>query len=305
MVGKVISLVNFKGGVGKTTLTVNLAACLAKEHDKKVLVLDLDPQSNSSIWLLGPERWSDLNAEGSFKKTSAELFYKGWTDDIFIRPFVDTAGTYLPKLYLCPASLQMLKLEQEILKTYLKRRIDGTYKDGDEYFFFAKSARLLKDKFDYVLIDCPPNLYFGTCNALCHSDFMLIPSIPDTLSTSGLKQMIRQMEITLAPLIESGRLSHGPVIMGIAITRFEWNVIDHKDGLTKIDQIIADLRNEDHFLVDSATSVFADQPMKKYVVNAEAVQEGRPLCFYAPGSQAYNDVKAFTQAFLTAIGSRQ
>jgi chromosome partitioning protein len=56
MPGKIISLVNFKGGVGKTTLTVNLAACLAKERDKKVLIVDLDPQSNSSIWLLGPAR---------------------------------------------------------------------------------------------------------------------------------------------------------------------------------------------------------------------------------------------------------
>ena len=303
MPGKIISLVNFKGGVGKTTLTVNLAACLAKEHDKKVLILDLDPQSNSSIWLLGPKRWSDLNAERSFRKTSAQMFYREWTEDIFIRPFTDMAGPYLPNLYLCPASLQMLKLEQTILKFCLRKRMDGTYRDGDEYLLLAGSARLLRDTFDYVLIDCPPNLYFGTCNALCHSDFLLIPSIPDTLSTSGLKQMIEQMEKTVAPLLKSSRLNHVPVIVGIAITRFEGNTIEHRNVI--IEQIIAEFQESDHRLVDSHSCVFSDQPLKKFVINAEAVQEGLPLCFYAPGSQAYNDVKAFSQAFLTATEGSQ
>jgi chromosome partitioning protein len=301
MPGKIISLVNFKGGVGKTTLTVNLAASLAKEHDKKVLIVDLDPQSNSSIWLLRPERWSDLNAEGTFTNTSAALFYPQWTENIFIRPFMDAAGPYLPKLYLCPANLQMLKLEQIILKTFLKRRMDGVYRIGDEYFFFARGARLLRDIFDYVLIDCPPNLYFGTCNALVHSDFILIPSIPDTLSTSGLRQMIRQMETNLSPMLKTGRLKHVPKIVGIAITRFEWNTNEHKEGLTKIEQIVSEFHDGDHFLVDSTTSVFADQPLKKFKINEEAVGEGLPLCLFAPGSQAYNDVKAFTQAFLAAI----
>ena len=80
MPGKIISLVNFKGGVGKTTLTVNLAACLAKEHDKKVLIVDLDPQSNSSIWLMGPALWSELNSEDLFKKTTAAMFLRDWQE---------------------------------------------------------------------------------------------------------------------------------------------------------------------------------------------------------------------------------
>ncbi len=305
MPGKIISLVNFKGGVGKTTLTVNLAACLAKEHNKKVLILDFDPQSNSSIWLLGPQRWSDLNAEPTSRKTAAEMLRRGWTTDIFIKPFTDVVGAYLPNLSLCPASLQMLTLEQEILRFCLHRRLEGTYKYGDEYVLFAATARRLREEFDYVLIDCPPNLYFATCNALCHSDFLLIPCIPDTLSTSGLKQMIEQMEKTVVPLHERGRLKHIPMIAGIAITRFEWMTREHQAGLGIIEEIIEEFRNGDYLLVDDRTAVFSDQPIKKFVVHAEAVQEGRPLCFFAPGSQAYNDVKAFSQAFVTAIEGRQ
>ncbi len=112
MPGKIISLVNFKGGVGKTTLTVNLAACLAKEHDKKVLIVDLDPQSNSSIWLMGPALWSELNSEDIFRKTSAAMFLPDWPEreeHILQRPFLETTGNFLPNLYLSPASLKMLR----------------------------------------------------------------------------------------------------------------------------------------------------------------------------------------------------
>jgi len=304
MPGKIISLVNFKGGVGKTTLTVNVAACLAKEHDNKVLLVDLDPQSNSSIWLLGPALWSELNSAEGFAKTSAALFYRTWTEDIFIRPYMEAAGNFLPRFYLSPGSLRMLRLEQDILRTVVHRRVNGSYSPGDEYFFFARAARLLKNHFDFVLIDCPPNLYYGTCNALCHSDYILIPCIPDTLSTCGLKQMIVEMERTIAPLIESRRLLRAPLILGVAITKLK-GVNEHIFGLEVIESIISEFRTGDHLLVDRQTVVFRDQPVGEYVIHAEAVQGGVPLGFYAPRVQAYSQVKAFTAAMLDAMESRE
>lgn len=301
MPGKIISLVNFKGGVGKSTLTVNLAACMAKEHGRKTLIVDLDPQSNSSIWLLGPARWGLLNSEETFMKTSEALFYGKADNGNFITPYMDAAGTFLPNLYLCPASLYMLRLESKILRACAKRKLDGTYREGDEYFFCSKAARLLRSEFDLVFIDCPPNLYLGTCNALCHSDYILIPCIPDTLSTIGLKLMINEMERTTAPLVKSQRLKKVPVIIGVAITRFESMLNEHQSGVEILATIISEFRDGNYLLVDNKMALFRDQPIRKYVVHAEAVQESLPLCFYAPGSQAYNDVKAFTEAFLTAI----
>ena len=135
MPGKIISLVNFKGGVGKTTLTVNVAACLAKEHGNKVLIVDLDPQSNSSIWLLGPARWSSINKRENMKKTTAAMFYGTAKEDIFITPFADAMDNFLPELYLCPASFHMINLESTILQFCNKRRLDGKYRDGDEISF--------------------------------------------------------------------------------------------------------------------------------------------------------------------------
>lgn len=304
MAGKMISLVNFKGGVGKTTLAVNVAACLAKEHDKKVLLIDLDPQSNSSIWLLGPAVWSELNVDGGTPKTSAALFRKTWTDDIFIRRFMDPAGDLLPKFYLCPASLRMLRLEQDILKSSIVRKIDGSFKPGDEYLFFARAARLLRENFDFVIVDCPPNLYFGTSNALCHSDYILIPCIPDTLSTCGLRQMIEEIEETITPLVQTGRLAGAPCILGIAITKVK-PVNEHVQGVEIIESTLDNFRHGDNVLVDRKTVVFRNEPIGEYIVNAEAVQAGLPLCFYAPRVPAYGQFKVFTRALLDAMESRE
>ena len=73
MAARRISLVNFKGGVGKTSITVNLAASLARELDQKVLVVDMDAQSNTSIWLMGVARWNNLN--GMPEKSVWGLFH--------------------------------------------------------------------------------------------------------------------------------------------------------------------------------------------------------------------------------------
>jgi chromosome partitioning protein len=301
MSGKLISIINFKGGVGKSTLTVNLAACIAKEYSKKTLIVDLDPQSNSSIWLLGPAHWSVLNSEESYLKTSAALFYKTSKEGIFKTPFMNEVGSFLPTLSLCPASLRMLKLESDILRYCHAKMLRGEYRDGDEYFLFAKSASFLAENFDIVLIDCPPNLYFGTCNALCHSDYILIPCIPDTLSTVGLKLMINEMERTIAPMVRSQRLKKVPTIIGIAVTRFESMLKEHNMGIGILTKLVSEFRNGNYLLTDNKMALFSDQPIRKYVVHAEAVQESKPLCFYAPGSAAYGDVRAFTDRFLTAI----
>ncbi len=305
MPGKIISLVNFKGGVGKATLTVNLAACMAKEYDKKVLTVDLDPQSNSSIWLMGPALCSELNSEANLMRTTAAMFYRSWTPDICVRPFMDPDGDFLPNLYLCPASPKLSRIESEITLFCNQRRLAGTYRSDDEHLFFSRAARLLRQKFDLVLVDCPPNLYLCTRNAFCHSDYILIPCVPDTLSTSGLKMMIETMDKTLASAIASGRVKRSPFILGVAVTRFRANTNEHQSGLEIMEQTVAELGSGDHLLVNGRTSVFRDQPIREYVVHAEAVHEGLPLCMFSPASPAYNEVQALTKVIMENMGSLQ
>jgi len=304
MSGKIISFINFKGGVGKTTLSVNVAACLAKEYHKKVLLIDLDPQSNSSIWLLGPERWTKLNTRGSKKKTTLAMFMGNVKDDAFIAPF-DTApdaDNYLPDLHLLPATFHMVRLEAAILQFANKRRLDGNYREGDEYFFLSDDVKVLKD-FDFTLIDCPPNLYFGTCNAVCYSDYLLIPCIPDSLSTSGLRLMIYELANTISPLVEQDRLKKTPSVLGVAITRFK-GTNEHQTGMNIIENMISDFRTESNPLVDNKTIVFRDQQIREYTDHSEAVKDSLPLCFYAPKTSAYRDIKAFTDAMLSTIKER-
>ena len=109
----------------------------------------------------------------------------------------------------------------------------------------------------------------------------------------------------MTPLVDKKLLKHSPVVLGIAVTKFKAATNEHQNGLQILQMIISEFQNHDHLLVDAKTAVFSDQPIKEFVVHAEAVQDSLPLCFYAPGSQAYSDVRAFTQRFLKAIKDRQ
>jgi chromosome partitioning protein len=303
MSGRIISVVNFKGGVGKTTISANLSACLALEHRKKVLVIDLDPQSNLSIWLLGEPKWKLVNTKQTVQKTALGMFLGAVGPDDFITPFVDKTGYWLPNFSLLPASYHMIKLEETILQHGNKRKLTGEYKNGEEYTFLVDDAKVLRKLFDYVIIDCPPNLYYGTCNAIRVSDHLIVPCIPDSLSTLGLRLMIHELERVMGPYVKSKtkKKSSPPSILGVAVSKYKSNVKNHQTGLVTINKIVKGLKAGDHFLVNGNTKILEDQPIRERVDHCEAVQNCQPLCFYKPNSEAYNDVKAFTHAIVSAV----
>ncbi|MBC7796761.1 MAG: ParA family protein [Pyrinomonadaceae bacterium] len=175
-----ISFVNFKGGVGKTSLTVNLAACLAAEYQQKVLLVDCDAQSNSSIWLMGANRWNAIN------ESPEKTIYSVFIDQNIAQPMhlniiksVIRDGddmALLPTLDLLPATYALMDLEHE-------------YQDVGGYPYFLKFNLQLSQFFssyDYILFDCPPNVYRATKCALFSSEEIYIPCNPDILSFVGL-----------------------------------------------------------------------------------------------------------------------
>src|ERR1700677_292976 len=173
-----ISLVNFKGGVGKTSITVNLAASLARELDQKVLVVDMDAQSNTSIWLMGVARWNNLN--GMPEKSVWGLFHPestGLKQCIEEEVLLNEHGVErIPKLDLIPAVYKLMDLEHE-------------YQDDDSTPYFAKfrmQLEILFDQYDYILFDCPPNVFRATRCALFSSEEVYVPANPDLLSYVGL-----------------------------------------------------------------------------------------------------------------------
>jgi chromosome partitioning protein len=173
---KVIAFVNMKGGVGKTTCAVNLAAYLARDHQKKVLLVDLDPQTNASFSLMSDEAWMKwaeehgtmaelLEVEGRRKQEEpvklADCIVRG------VRP-------ELPTLDLLPSHLKLTFLD-----------LDLAARPGRERIFARKLEKVLPE-YDLVICDCPPNLQTATQTALYASDHYLVPMQPDFLSSIGL-----------------------------------------------------------------------------------------------------------------------
>jgi chromosome partitioning protein len=216
---KVVSIINLKGGVGKTTLTVALADFTAVNFPgKKVLVIDLDPQSNTSVALLGEERWFE---RVQLKRTLFNLF-KDKLDDTENFSFEDSIVTKasnidggLGNLHVLPSSLEFISIQDRMInisETAMMRPVD----------VLEQAAGRHLENYDLVLIDCPPSLGLVTRNGLMLSDYYLIPVIADRLSTWGIPEILS--EIRTFKKKTHARLEP----MGIVVTMYRSNVIRHK-----------------------------------------------------------------------------
>ena len=179
-----ISFLNYKGGVGKTSLIVNTAACLAA-NGRRVLLCDFDTQSNASIWLMRLERWNKLNAGGNGSVYS--FFEPGGVQlaDLVVRDVVqDKSGkSALPGLDLLPTTFNLVDLENEYT--------------GDPkrpaYLQFQEHLDVLAKDYDYVLFDCPPNLLRASQCGVFSSNEIYVPSNPDALSLIGFTLLVEKL----------------------------------------------------------------------------------------------------------------
>jgi chromosome partitioning protein len=188
---KVISVINYKGGVGKTTLTSNIAGELAyRGYD--VLMIDLDPQASLTFSFIDPEYWRE---EVSSNKTIKNWFStkkkekeKNFNKLIITPEAVNDALDGRGKLELVSSHLELINVDlelatqlggvdqQQIGENYIK--VHRRLKDG--------LKQIPKEAYDYVIIDCPPNFNIVTKCAIVASDYVLIPAKPDYLSTMGI-----------------------------------------------------------------------------------------------------------------------
>ena len=187
---KIISIINLKGGVGKTTTTVQLAECLVSEFSKKVLVIDLDPQTNATIALIGEDKWGKVS---KLKQTLFHLFNDKLekTSNFKIREALlhGVSNLKLQSLSLLSSSIDLIDIQDRIS--------DISSQTGYALTPMEVLKTVIYDElnqFDYVLIDCPPNLGFITRNGIEISDYYLIPTIPDTLSTYGIPQIVKKIQ---------------------------------------------------------------------------------------------------------------
>ena len=165
--GKIISLANQKGGVGKTTTTVNLGTILAK-RGKKVLLIDADPQGNAT---------SGLGVEKAVEYSTYDIL----VNDAKIQDAIQ--DTIIKNLKVCPANMSLAGAEVELVSMMsreqrLKEKLDE-----------------VKDYFDYILIDCPPSLGLITLNAFTASNSVLIPVQCEYFALEGLGQLINTINL--------------------------------------------------------------------------------------------------------------
>ena len=231
---KIVSVINLKGGVAKTTTTVQIAECLTSEFSKRVLVIDLDPQTNATIALIEEEEWEELDKAG---QTLFQLFNdKLEKSDEFqlskaCQKGVSNLG--IPRLHLLPSSIRFIDIQDRISEIPAKT---GYSMNPMEILKNAVHP-ILKD-YDYVLIDCPPNLGFITRNGIEISDYYLIPTISDTLSTYGIPQIIR----TIDQFTKERPLSIK--CLGLVITKFDSKSKSHARGRRNLPVRITKIFND-------------------------------------------------------------
>lgn len=189
---KVISIINYKGGVGKTTITANVAAGLAKEG-KKVLVMDLDPQSNLTFSFINVDTWRDKYQDDKTIKTWYDCFIK-WghvkdLNNLVIKPEV-VNKIVNGNLNLICSHLALINVDLELavkLGGATPKQKMGNFLDV--YSLLTRGINSMENLYDYILIDCPPNFSIVTRTAIVASDYYVIPARLDYLSTLGIDQL--------------------------------------------------------------------------------------------------------------------
>ncbi|MBS5951080.1 MAG: AAA family ATPase [Clostridium sp.] len=215
-----ISFINLKGGVGKTTLTVAVAEILSIEFNKKVLVIDLDPQTNATVLLISQEEWEKRNNEN---RTIHQLFFdKIENTNVFdineaIISNVSNIKNKDGNLDLLPSSIDLIDITDEISALNRNNRIIDII--NSELQKKDVNDKRVVDKYDYILIDCPPNLGGITMCGVYISNYYIIPVLPDTLSTYGLKQVINKIEKKTREIKRLDK-DYNIKALGVAINRY-------------------------------------------------------------------------------------
>lgn len=272
---KVVAVINYKGGVGKTSVTANLGAELAY-RGKKVLLLDLDPQASLTFSFIAPDDWQAKFAEGRTIKSwfdSFESEQRLTLASLIYTPVrvKNRLGNNGGRLDLVPSHLALINVDLE-LATKLG---GGTIAQAKRNFIqihrrLSDGLQSLGEDYDLVLIDCPPNFNIVTKTAIIASDFILVPARPDSLSTLGIDYLIRSVNGLIKDYNDFADLEHGeqtlaidPKLLGVVFTMIQeygGGPISAQQPFIKRIRDRSDVSVFEHY-VKRNDSMFADAPI--------------------------------------------
>jgi chromosome partitioning protein len=244
---KIVTILNFKGGVGKTTCAVEIAVSLARFYGRRALLIDLDPQASATFYLMEQERWRQWReVHGSTFNLFEQNDHRFYIRNAIV-PDVVQGRTAVFGFDLLPSDPNLvdidLRLSDFIGYTVLQRYLDE-----------------IRDEYDYIICDCPPNFNPVTKNSLWASDAYIVPTIPDFLSTYGIGLLQRSINKLFAPTYHTVAFT-GPVLGGIILTRIKTNTRLHA---TYCEQVRYDYPGKvfKHMISDSiAVAAAADDRM--------------------------------------------
>ena len=246
---KVISLVNQKGGVGKTTTSINLSASLAF-LGKKVLLVDLDPQGNTTTGV-------GINKADVNKSVYDLLIDEATLDEVMIK-------TKFKNLYVIPATINLAGVDIELID---KSKQDPTFVKGAQ---LKKYIDQVKDVFDFIIIDCPPSLGILTTNALTASDGVIIPVQCEFFALEGIMQLLNTI------MLAQKNLNPNLTIEGVLLTMLNSRT---NLGLEVVEDIKSYFKERVY-----------DTIIPRLVRLSEAPSHGEPILVYDPqsrGTEAY------------------
>ena len=249
--GKIISVANQKGGVGKTTTSVNLSTLLAK-RGKKVLLIDADPQGNATSGI------------GMDKNTELSVYDLIISDEIESKDIIQK--TEIKNLYICPSNINLAGAEVELVSMMSRE------------YRMKEKLESIKDKFDYIIIDCPPSLGLITLNSFTASNSVLIPVQCEYYALEGLGQLINTINLV------KRHLNKELEVEGALLTMFD---------------IRTNLSNQ---VVKEVNKYFENKVYKTVIPRnvklSEAPSYGMPISIYDPRSKGAKSYDKFVKEFL-------
>ena len=235
--GRIIAIANQKGGVGKTTTSINLSACIAAKG-KKVLVIDIDPQGNTT------------SGYGIEKNELENTIYELILGDCSIEDCI--LKEVLPNISILPSNVNLAAAEIELIGVEKKE------------YILKNEVDWVKDRFDFIIIDCPPSLSLLTVNAMTTADSVLVPIQCEYYALEGLSELIHTINLV------KNRLNENLEIEGVVFTMY--------DGRTCLSmEVVENVKENLHQNVYKTI-------IPRNVRLAEAPSHGLPINLYEPKS---------------------